>query len=162
MKTITHILTLPILLMFALPILAGENEPPIEKPMASPMENMRSQMQTMHEQMKELKAAKDPERRKALMQQHMQSMREGMIMMGKTDDIQGEMMGRMNGVQNQMGQKAMQEKMNEQIACQQKDAACQRAQIMEHRQEGMPERMKMLQMMMQQMMEHQSEQTVQQ
>lgn len=151
MKTITHILTLPILLMFALPILAGENEPPIEKPMASPMENMRSQMQTMHEQMKELKAAKDPERRKALMQQHMQSMREGMIMMGG-----------MNGVQNQMGQKAMQEKMNEQIACQQKDAACQRAQIMEHRQEGMQERMKMMQMMMQQMMEHQSEQTVQQ
>lgn len=151
MKTITHILTLPILLMFALPILAGENEPPIEKPMASPMENMRSQMQTMHEQMKELKAAKDPERRKALMQQHMQSMREGMIMMGG-----------MNGVQNQMGQKAMHEKMNEQIACQQKDAACQRAQTMEHRQEGMQERMKMMQMMMQQMMEHQSEQTVQQ
>ena len=151
MKTITHILTLPILLMFALPILAGENEPPIEKPMASPMENMRSQMQTMHEQMKELKAAKDPERRKALMQQHMQSMREGMIMMGG-----------MNGVQNQMGQKAMHEKMNEQIACQQKDAAYQRAQTMEHRQEGMQERMKMMQMMMQQMMEHQSEQTVQQ
>ena len=151
MKTIAHILTLPILLMFALPILAGENEPPIEKPMASPMENMRSQMQTMHEQMKELKAAKDPERRKALMQQHMQSMREGMIMMGG-----------MNGVQNQMGQKAMHEKMNEQIACQQKDAAYQRAQTMEHRQEGMQERMKMMQMMMQQMMEHQSEQTVQQ
>ena len=151
MKTITHILTLPILLMFALPILAGENEPPIEKPMASPMENMRSQMQTMHEQMKELKAAKDPERRKALMQQHMQSMREGMIMMGG-----------MNGVKNQMGQKAMHEKMNEQIACQQKDAAYQRAQTMEHRQEGMQERMKMMQMMMQQMMEHQSEQTVQQ
>lgn len=80
--------------------------------MASPMENMRSQMQTMHEQTRELKATNDPERRKALMQQHMQSMREGMNMMGNTDDIQGEMMvGRMNEVQNQMGQKAMHEKM---------------------------------------------------
>lgn len=160
MKTITHILTLAILIMFASPMLvAAQNEPPTEKPMSQQMEKMHSHMQTMQQQMKEIKATKDPEKRKALMQQNMQSMRESMMMMGEMDDAQGKMM--MNDADGKMTHPTMQEK-KERMACQQDDARCQRMQTMEHRQEGMQERMKMMHMMMQMMMDHQSAQADQQ
>jgi protein CpxP len=146
MKTITHILTLAILMIFASPMLADQHESPTEKPMAPQMENMHSQMQTMQQQMKEIKATKDPEKRKVLMQQNWQRMREGMMMMSKMDAAQSEMVHPM-----------MQEK-TKSMNCQQDDTPCQRMQTMEQRQEGMQERMKMMKMMMGQMMEHQSAQ----
>ncbi len=162
MKTITHILTLAILMILASPMLAAQNEPPTEKPMAQQMEKVHSLMQTMQQQMKEIKATKDPEKRKALMQQHMQSMREGMMMMGETDDTEGKMMmGKKGEAQSKMAHPSMQEK-KERMACQQDDAKCESMQTMEHRQESMQERMKMMQMMMQQMMDHQSVQADQQ
>ena len=137
-------------MMFASPMLAAQNESAADKPMAQQMEKMHSHMQTMQQQMKDIKATKDPEKRKALMQEHMHNMHEGMMMMGKMDDAQGK-----------MSRGAMQEK-KERMSGQQDDAQCQRMQTMEHRQEGMQERMKMMQMMMQQMMEHQSVQADQQ
>lgn len=154
MKTIIYTLTLAILMMFGSPMLAAQNEPTTEKPMARQMEKMHSQMQTMQQQMKDLKATNDPETRKELMHQHMQSMRKGMNMMSETDDVRGGMMmGKMDEAQSNMAHTAMHGKKNR-MACQQEDAPCQRAQTMEHRQEDMQERMKMMQMMMQQMMEH--------
>ncbi|MFT7524995.1 MAG: hypothetical protein ACI9LY_000127 [Arenicella sp.] len=166
MKIITHILTLTILMLFASPMLAAQNEMPTEKPRARQMEKMHSHMQMMQQQMKEINATKDPKKRKALMQQNMQSMRKGM-MMGEmddtpdkmvTDDARGRMtMGKMDEAQSKMAHPAMQEK-KQRMACQQDDAQCQRMQAMEHRQKGMQERMKMMKMMMQQMMEHQSAQ----
>lgn len=170
MKTITYILTLAILMMFASPILAAQNEPTTVNPMYRQMEKMQLQI-------KEVKATKEPEKRKMLMQQHMQSMREGMMMMdetsyangmmmretgytngmmmGETDDAHGMMMGE---AQSKVVHQRMQEN-QERIPCQQNDIPCQRIQTMEHRQESMQERMKMMQMIMQQMMEHQSAQT---
>jgi hypothetical protein len=79
----------------------------------------------------------------------MQSMREGM------------MMGEMGDALGKMSHTAMQEK-NERMSCQQDDAQCQRIQIIEHRQEGMQERMRMMQMMLKQTMDHQSVQADQQ
>lgn len=161
MKTITQISSIAMFMMFASPMLAAQNEPPADQPMAQQMEKMHSHMQTMQQQMKEIKATKNPEKRKALMQQHMQSMHEGMMMMGEMDNAQGMMMGKMDNAQGKISHSAMQEK-KERMSCQQDDAQCQRIQTMEHRQEGMQERMKMMQMMMQQMMEHQSMQADQQ
>lgn len=159
MKTIKHILTLAILLMFALPMLAAEDEQPIEKTMDLQMEKMHSQMQTMHEQIKEIKTTKDSDKRKSLMHQHMQSMRDVMIMMGETDDVRGGMMkGMTDQGQSQMTHTTMHEKKGR-MGCQQDDAPCEYAQSMDDRQEVMQERMKMMQMMMQQMMEHLSVQT---
>jgi protein CpxP len=144
MKYITRILTFAIPIMFTSPMLLAQNEPPTEKPMAQQMEKMHSQLQSMQQQMKEIKATKDPEKRKALMQKNMQSFRESMMMMGEMDEAQ-----------SKMAHPSMQEK-KARMACQQDDAQCQRMHTMEHRQEGMQERMSMMQMMMQQMMEHQS------
>ena len=79
-------------MMFASPMLAAHNESSMDGPMAQQMEKMHSQMLTMQQQMKEIKATKDPEKRKALMQQHMQSMRDGMMMIGETEDVHGGMM----------------------------------------------------------------------
>lgn len=145
MKIITRTLTLAMLMMFASPMLAAQNESSADEPMAQQMEKMHNHMQAMQQQMKKIKATKVPERRKSLMQQHMQSMREGM------------MMGEMDGAQGKMSHTAMQEN-KERMSCKQDDAQCQRMQIIEHRQEGMQERMRM----MQQMMDHQSVQADQQ
>lgn len=49
MKTITQILTIAMLMMFASPMLAAQNEPPADKPMAQQMEKMHSHMQTMQQ-----------------------------------------------------------------------------------------------------------------
>jgi transposase len=111
MKNISQILALAMLMMFASPMVAAQNESSADEPMAEQMEKMHSHMQTMQQQMKEIKAAKNTERRKALMQQHMQSMREGM------------MMGEMGDAQGKMSHTAMQEK-NERMSCQQDDAQC--------------------------------------
>ena len=100
------------------------------------MEKMREKMKKMQEQMSKIQSATDPKERQKLMEDHMQSMREGMKMMGamgggmmdkkkkgepKTDG--GDKMGGM-----QMG-------------------------MMKHH-KMMEERMDMMQMMMEQMMEH--------
>jgi protein CpxP len=150
MKTIMYSLTLTILMMFGSPMLAAQNEPTTEKPMAQQMEMMNSQMQTTQQKMKEIKATNNPEKRKVVMQQHMQSMREGMMMMGN-----------MEAARTNMAMHMMQEK-QPQMTCEQDNVQCQHMQTMGHRQEDIQERMKMMQMMMQQMMEHQSAQADQQ
>lgn len=69
------------------------------------------------------------------------------MMMGKMDGAQGSMMmGKIDEDQGKMAHPAMQE-MKERKSFQQDDAQCQRMQSMEHRQEGMQERMSMIQMM---------------
>lgn len=146
MKIIIQTLTLAMLMILASPMLAAENESSADKPMAQQMEKTHSYIQTMQQQMIEIKTTKDPAKRKALMQQHMQSMHEGMMMVGEMDDAQGK-----------MSLTSMQEK-KERMPCQQDDEQCQRMQTIEHHQEGMQERMGM----MQQMMDHQSVQADQQ
>ena len=49
MKTITQILTLAMLMMFASPMVAAQNESATDKPMAQQMEKMHSHMQTMQQ-----------------------------------------------------------------------------------------------------------------
>ena len=49
---------------------------------AMKMDKMQEKMKTMQEQMGKIHAAKDPQERKKLMKEHMQSMQEGMKMMG--------------------------------------------------------------------------------
>ncbi|HNP37691.1 MAG TPA: hypothetical protein PKK10_17745 [Woeseiaceae bacterium] len=140
-------LTLALFVMVAAPLFAQQHQSG-DQPMAQQMEKMHSHMQTMQEQMKEIKATKDSEQRKALMQQHRQSMREAMMMMGNMD-------------KGPMSKGGTQQK-HQQMSCADDDAQCQRMQSMEDRQAGMQERMQMMQMMMQQMMEHQSAQADQQ
>jgi hypothetical protein len=150
MKTIKHILTLAVLIVFASPVLAAEKVLSTDKPMRLSMETMHKHMQSMQQKMNEIKITKDPKKRQPLMQQHMQSMREGMMMMNESSNSKGMMMGGMS-------QPMMQEK-KEGMDCQKNDRQCERMQTMGSRQEGMHERMNMMQMMMQQMLDHQSAQ----
>ena len=46
------------------------------------MDKMQEKMKTMQEQMGKIHSAKDPQERQKLMKEHMQSMQEGMKMMG--------------------------------------------------------------------------------
>lgn len=147
MRRLTQTLTLALFVMVAAPLFAQQHQSG-DQQMAQQMEKMHSHMQAMQEQMKEIKATKDPEKRKALMQQHRQSMHEAMMMMGNMD-------------KGPMSKGGMQQK-HEQLSCGDDDAQCQRMQSMESRQVAMQERMQMMQMMMQQMMEHQSAQADQQ
>ena len=147
MKRMTKTLGLALFVMLAAPLVAAQHDSG-DKPMAQQMEKMHSHMQTMQEQMKEIKATKDPEKRKALMRKPRQSMHEGMMMMGNMD-------------KGPMSKGGMQKK-KQPMSCAEDDAQCQRMQSMENSQAAMQERMQMMQMMMQQMMEHQSAQGEQQ
>jgi hypothetical protein len=51
MKTITQILAFAMIMMFASPMLAAQNESAADKPMAQQMEKMHSHMQTMQQMM---------------------------------------------------------------------------------------------------------------
>jgi hypothetical protein len=118
-------------------------------------------MQKMQAQMQEIKATKDPEKRRELMREHRQSMHEGMMMMGQMGSMSGMgNMGNMGGMGKGMmsgggGPKGAMHDM----ACKDDDTQCQRMQAMEQRQGAMEERMQMMQQMMQQMMEHQAMQS---
>ena len=110
-----------------------KDQPPIAKPSAGAM-NMESNMARMHEQMKKTQAlmdrmrkTTDPTERQKLIQDHMQSMREGMSMM---QGMGGAMLGGKGGM-GMMGGDPKQ------------------------RQDMMERRMDMMQMMMDQMMQHQ-------
>lgn len=95
-------------------------------------EQMQTRMQAMREQMARIHATEDPEERQRLMQEHMRSMHEGMMMMGRM-----------------MGGPGAQEPMRQ---CQEGDTECRMSQ-MQMQQQMMGQRMGMMQQMMEQMME---------
>ena len=84
--------------LFAVPVVQAADEedhaahhPGADQSQATPaqddkaamkMDKMQEKMKTMQEQMGKIHAAKDPQERKKLMKEHMQSMQEGMKMMG--------------------------------------------------------------------------------
>jgi hypothetical protein len=104
---------------------------------APPTQQMQARMQAMREQMQAIHATEDPEERQRLMLAHMQSMHEGMTMMGEM------MRGPMAGTQSQQ--------------CAAGDTECRMNQ-MQTQQQMMGQRMGMMQQMMQQMMEQMLEQ----
>lgn len=104
----------------------------------SDMGMMKQNMHKMMKQMEEIHATKDPEKRKQLMQEHMQSMHEGMQMMkGMGGGMMMGMMGDKKGGGEMMA-KGMDKNMDS-------NDMSQRHQMME-------QRMDMMQMMMEQMM----------
>jgi len=103
------------------------------------MEKMHEQMTKMHEQMEKIHAATDPQERRKLMDEHMQSMREGMKMMrGMGADT--------------MGRKKKGEPMMEDGG---KDGMPMGMMMMK-RHKMMEDRLDTMQMMMEQMMEHEA------
>jgi hypothetical protein len=99
------------------------------------MAQMQAQMTTMQQLMAQIHSTKDPQERARLMQEHMQSLQSGMMMMGQM-------------MHSQMGQA-------ETGQCAQNDSQCQ-MHNMQMQQNMMGQRMGMMQGMMQQMMEHMS------
>ena len=99
------------------------------------MQQMQSRMQAMQALMSQIHSTQDPAERARLMQEHMQSLNQGMMMMGHM-------------MQGPTGQGQGQ--------CAQNDTQCQMHQ-MQMQQQMMGQRMGMMQMMMQQMMEHMSQ-----
>jgi hypothetical protein len=95
------------------------------------MAQMQARMATMQALMERLRNTKDPEERQRLLQEHMQSMQQGMTMMGEM------MRGPMGSPQQ----------------CQRNDTDC-RVGRMQMQQQMMGQRMGMMQQMMQQMSEH--------
>jgi hypothetical protein len=106
-------------------------------------EQMQARMQGMRALMEQIQATEDPEERRRLMQEHMQSMRENMMTMGQM--MGGRMgQGRGPGAGPGVGGAPMRQ-------CQQDDAQCRMDQ-MQLQQSMMGERMAMMQQMMEQMM----------
>lgn len=104
------------------------------------MEKMQEQMKNMHEQMEKIQAATDPQERKRLMEEHMQSMRDGMKTMR---GMGGGMMGKKkDGPMMEDGGK-------------EKDGKPMGMMMMK-RHKMMEDRMEMMEMMMEQMMEHEN------
>lgn len=95
------------------------------------MEQMQGRMQAMRQQMERIHATDDPEERQRLMREHMESMHQGMQMMGDPT-------GRQDPV----------------AECEESDTDC-RMQQMETHQEAMGRRMGTMRMMMQHMAEQQ-------
>jgi hypothetical protein len=110
----------------------SEQEGTQPTPQTEQLRQMQTRMQGMREQMARIHATEDPEERQRLMQEHMQSMHEGMMMMGQM--MRGPM------AQRQPRQ------------CQEGDAECRMNQ-MQMQQQMMGQRMGMMQEMMEQMME---------
>jgi hypothetical protein len=128
------LLAIPLFLPVAL--LAQDPPPAPEANTTAPTpQDLQNRMQQMSEQMARIHGTQDPAERQRLMQEHMQSMNAGMMMMGQT--MRGGMgPGRAQGQQ-----------------CKPDDAAC-RLDRMQAQQDMMSGRMGMMQMMMQQMTEH--------
>jgi len=136
-----HLLTVAILLAFPLPSLYAVDAHHPEKqaqgksmPVAGQkgmsggmMGNMQTHMKEMMQQMQELHKTRDPDKRDLLVEQHMQTMREGMKMM--QDMGGGMMMGKGNMEKNK-----------------------QTGGDMKTRMDMMEQRVEMMQMMMDQMM----------
>ena len=123
-----------------LPIAALGQETPGAAEQTTPQtQQMQSSMQAMHEEMARIHASQDPAERQRLLQEHMQSMHQGMMVMGQ-------MMGPMG-----MGPRGPTQQ------CGQADAQCQIGQ-MQRQQEAMGQRMMMMHQMMGQMMQHMTEQ----
>ena len=110
---------------------------------AMKMDKMQEKMKTMQEQMGKIHAAKDPQERKKLMKEHMQSMQEGMKMMG------GMGAGMRGGDMMAKARKDQAESMTDvgdgMEMC-----------MMMKKHKSVEARLDMMQMMMEQMMEHES------
>ncbi len=109
---------------------ANDNQAP---PQAAPgMQKMQGPMHDMQALMDRIHKTEDPQERQRLMREHMQSMQQGMMMMGQMMRAQGDApaQGR---------------------ECAQGDTEC-RMQRMQDQQQMMGQRMGMMQMMMEQMM----------
>ena len=98
------------------------------------MQQMQGRMQAMRQQMERIHATDDPEERQRLMREHMETMHQGMQMVGGP-------VGRQDPV----------------AECEESDTDCRMRQ-METQQEAMGQRMGMMRMMMQHMMQHMAEQ----
>jgi periplasmic protein CpxP/Spy len=112
------------------------HEPGQASDTAPGMQQMQSRMREMQALMGRIHETQDPAERHRLMQEHMQSMRQGMAAMGRIMDAPMEP-GR---------------------DCPQADAEC-RMQGMQRQQQMMNQRMGMMQMMMGQMMQRDAEQS---
>jgi 2-methylcitrate dehydratase PrpD len=99
-------------------------------------------MQAMQALMERIQATEDPEERRRFMQEHMQSMRQGMMTMGEMMRVP---MGQGAGRGGRAGQ------------CGQGDTNC-RMEQMQIEQRMMGQNMGMMRQMMQQMMEHMQQQ----
>jgi hypothetical protein len=111
----------------------GQQDQPMQMQMQmQQMQQMESRMQAMRALMERIQNTKDPEERQRLLDEHAQSMQQGMMMMGR-------MMPAPGGGQRQGGQ------------CAETDAACQ-MQRMQNQQQMMGQHMGMMRMMMEQMM----------
>lgn len=99
------------------------------------MDNMHKKMQNMMQQMNEIRNTKDPDKRDLLIEEHMNSMQEGMKMMGMMDGK-----GKMGGIKD----------MPEMDKSMSKEDMQKRMKMMENR-------MNMMQDMMGQMMESKTE-----
>jgi hypothetical protein len=122
------------LAIFSMAALAQEPDQSTQPaPDTEQMQQMQTRMQAMREQMARIHATEDPEERQRLMQEHMQSMHQGMMTMdGMTRGPMAE---------GQTGQ------------CQRNDAEC-RMDEMQMQQQMMGQRMGMMQQMMEHMMQH--------
>lgn len=115
------------------------NAAPDEMAGGMKMEKMQEQMKKMREQMEKIQATTDPQERQKLMEQHMQSMREGM----KT----------MRGMGGKMGEKKDGPMMAD--GGKEKDGKPMGMMMMK-RHKMMEDRLNMMQMLMEQMMEHEN------
>ncbi|MDX9819734.1 MAG: hypothetical protein RBT16_12530 [Desulfococcus multivorans] len=106
------------------------------------MADMQNQMTQMHGQMEAIRQTEDPQKKKVLMQEHMQSMLECMKTMRGMDTG---MMSGMKGHGHMDGGMMTDKPMS--------------GEIMQQRMQTMDKRMDMMQSMMEQMLEHQSQQT---
>lgn len=115
----------------------------MQKGAGGDMGMMKQNMQKMMKQMEEIHASNDPEKRKLLMQEHMQNMHEGMQMMQGMGG--GMMMGMKSDKSDSSGM--MDKGMGKNMS----------SNDMSQRQQMMEQRMDMMQMMMEQMMGYMSE-----
>ena len=109
------------------------------------MEKMQEKMKKMQEQMEKIHAATDPAERRKLMKEHMQSMQEGMKMMGR-------MGGGMKG--GDMMAKAKKDQDGPMMEDGGGDKGGMMGGMMMKKHKKMEDRMDMMQMMMEQMIEH--------
>lgn len=107
------------------------------------MEKMQEQMKKMREQMEKIHATTDPQERQKLLEEHMQSMRDGMkTMRGMGGGKMGMMGKKKDGPMMADGGKEKETK--------------PMGMMMMKRHKMMEDRMEMMEMMMEQMMEHEN------
>jgi hypothetical protein len=141
-KAVKNAILLSVLSLFSLTSLAQAPEQGVTEEAAPQMAQMQARMQAMHALMEQIQTTDDPEERRRLMQEHMQSMHQGMMMMGEMmrgASGQGEGPGAGQGGRTR--------------ECRRNNTQCQMEEMqMQHG--AMGQRMGMMQQMMQQMMEH--------